>query len=79
MSNLSNRVRLLGKRAGIEDLRPHALRRACATHMVEAGLSLRVVQIVLGHSSLERTARYVGVSASQLQRAVARLDVVPAA
>jgi site-specific recombinase XerD len=51
---------------------PHALRHACATHMLRGGAGVRAVQEILGHKSLETTARYTQVAQRDLRRALAR-------
>jgi site-specific recombinase XerD len=60
-------LRGYGRRIGLE-LRPHQLRFACATHLLEAGMEIRLIAALLGHRCLKSTGRYARVSRRELQR-----------
>jgi integrase/recombinase XerD len=63
-------VRSAGERAGLgEQLSPHVLRHSCATHMLDHGADIRIVQELLGHASLSTTQVYTKVSPERLRAA----------
>jgi len=57
-STVMSRLMLLSKRAGIEHVRPHDLRRTYITALLDGGTDLLTVQRVAGHARPETTARY---------------------
>lgn len=55
---------------------PHLLRHTCATHMLEAGVNVRIVQGFLGHARLSTTGGYVHVTREQITATKSPLDVI---
>jgi len=63
-TSIANIVRRSAKKAGIKKkVHPHSLRHAFATHMLEAGSNLKLIQKLLGHSSLRSTMVYLHLAA----------------
>ena len=54
----------------------HALRHSFATHLLERGTDIRVIQALLGHDKLDTTARYTRVATGMIAKVKSPLDLL---
>jgi integrase len=60
--------------AGIENLRFHDLRRTFGTRLAKSGVPIHEISRLLGHTNLETTFRYLGLTDDSVENAAAVLD-----
>jgi site-specific recombinase XerD len=69
-AHISQGIRRLLRRAGLEKVTIHQFRHTCASDLLEAGLHVAQVQEILGHRALSTTVRYLHISDPQRTAAV---------
>jgi integrase/recombinase XerD len=55
---------------------PHTLRHSFATHLLEQGIDIRVIQVLMGHAKIDSTARYAQVATKVLRDVTSPLDLL---
>ena len=66
-SGVELRLREMGKKLGVEKVRPHKFRRTMATRAIEKGMPIEQVQKILGHEQIDTTLRYAMVNQNNVK------------
>jgi site-specific recombinase XerD len=74
---LSRVVEAAAEAAGLtKHVSPHTLRHSFATHLLEDGVDIRVIQVLLGHAKLDNTALYTRVATKTVRTVTSPLDKI---
>src|ERR1700712_1809687 len=74
---LSRVVEAAAIAAGLtKNVSPHTLRHSFATHLLEDGTDIRVIQVLLGHAKLDNTALYTRVATKTVRTVTSPLDKI---
>ena len=72
---LNRACHIAAQAAGItKRVSPHTLRHSFATHLLENGTDIRIIQVLLGHAKLDTTARYTRVANTTIRTVTSPLD-----
>ena len=66
----------LGQPGITKRVSPHTLRHSFATHLLEDGVDIRVIQVLLGHAKLDNTALYTKVATRTVRTVTSPLDKI---
>lgn len=69
IGGIENRLRVLGKRAGLNKVHPHKFRRTLATMAIDKGMPIEQVQRLLGHVKIDTTLHYAMVNQTNVKMA----------
>ena len=70
---IAQEIKECGRRSGVPELHPHALRHFCATNLLKGGLDLRKVQVYLGHKDISSTVIYTHIRTEDVQDEVYKM------